>query len=82
MNFSVSLLTIGLLELVFHIDGNYLVLRSNDSLRWLRLAVSVLTVSIMSAWYVNFIGNDRANIFDNRRTMVVEIDNHIVVQLP
>lgn len=82
MNFSVSLLTIGLLELVFHIDGNYLFLRSNDSLRWLRLAVSVLTVSIMSAWYVNFIGNDRANIFDNRRTMVVEIDIHIVVQLP
>lgn len=86
-----GLLTIGLLKLMFHINGNYFLLGGNSHclgrLRyfgyecWLRFAFGVLAVSVVGAWYVNLVGNDRANIFDDRRTMVVQIDIHIVVQL-
>ena len=91
MHLSVEFLAIRFLELVFHVDGNNFLL-GGDCLRGkmprdfgdrccLRLTHASLTVRIVCAWHLNFIGNDRTDIPDNRRAVVVQIDIHIVIQL-
>ena len=38
--------------------------------------LTFLAVSIRGAWYVDLVGNDGANVFDNCRPMLIQIDIH------